>query len=68
MLQVSNYAAEKYINRYTSWFDTLGQRIGIYEHSNAGRGLYYKIFEAFGAEVISLERSDQFVPIDTEAV
>lgn len=70
-LSVSNYAAEEYIKRYTSLFDSpwlAGKRIGIYEHSSAGRDLYYKIFEAFGAEVISLERSDQFVPIDTEAV
>lgn len=70
-LIVNNKAAEDYIERYTSLFDTpwlAGKRIGIYEHSSAGRDLYYKIFEAFGAEVISLERSDQFVPIDTEAV
>lgn len=70
-LLVSTRAAEEYITRYTSLFDSLwlaGKRIGIYEHSSAGRDLYYKIFEAFGAEVISLERSDQFVPIDTEAV
>lgn len=70
-LTVDNKAAEDYIERYTSLFDTpwlTGKRIGIYEHSSAGRDLYYKIFEAFGAEVISLERSDQFVPIDTEAV
>ncbi|MCE7556857.1 phosphomannomutase [Aliivibrio fischeri] len=70
-LVVNHQAAEEYITRYTSLFDSLwltGKRIGIYEHSSAGRDLYYKIFEAFGAEVISLERSDQFVPIDTEAV
>lgn len=70
-LTVNNKAAEDYIERYISLFDTpwlAGKRIGIYEHSSAGRDLYYKIFEAFGAEVISLDRSDQFVPIDTEAV
>lgn len=70
-LTINNKAAEDYIERYTSLFDRpwlAGKRIGIYEHSSAGRDLYYKIFEAFGAEVISLERSDQFVPIDTEAV
>ncbi len=26
------------------------------------------LFKALGAEVIALERSDEFVPIDTEAV
>ncbi|ANU37684.1 Phosphomannomutase [Vibrio scophthalmi] len=64
-------AAEDYVERYTSLFDTAwltGKRIGIYEHSSAGRDLYYRIFEKLGAEVIALERSDHFVPIDTEAV
>ena len=70
-LTVSNRAAEEYITRYTSLFTTpflTGKRIGIYEHSSAGRDLYYRIFETLGAEVISLERTDHFVPIDTEAV
>ena len=70
-LTVNVRATELYIKRYTSLFDTpwlTGKRIGIYEHSSAGRDLYYRIFEALGAEVIALERSDQFVPIDTEAV
>ncbi len=70
-LTVSNRAEEEYITRYTSLFTTpflTGKRIGIYEHSSAGRDLYYRIFEKLGAEVISLERTDHFVPIDTEAV
>jgi phosphomannomutase len=70
-LSVSNRAAEEYITRYTSLFTTpflTGKRIGIYEHSSAGRDLYYRIFEKLGAEVIALERTDHFVPIDTEAV
>jgi phosphomannomutase len=40
----------------------------VYEHSSAGRDLYGPLFTLFGAEVISLNRSDEFVPIDTEAV
>lgn len=70
-LIVNQRASEEYINRYTSLFSSSwleGKRIGIYEHSSAGRELYYQIFERLGAEVISLERSDIFVPIDTEAV
>jgi phosphomannomutase len=70
-LTISNRAAEEYITRYTSLFTTpflIDKRIGIYEHSSAGRDLYYRIFEKLGAEVISLERTDHFVPIDTEAV
>ncbi|CAM3512110.1 phosphomannomutase [Shewanella violacea] len=70
-LTVNSSAARLYIQRYTSLFDTSllsGKRIGIYEHSSAGRDLYSEIFSALGAEVIALERSDEFVPIDTEAV
>jgi phosphomannomutase len=70
-LVVNHRAAEEYITRYTSLFATpwlTGKRIGIYEHSSAGRDLYYRIFEKLGAEVVALERSDEFVPIDTEAV
>ncbi|OOF05236.1 phosphomannomutase [Salinivibrio sp. MA607] len=70
-LQVNETAAKQYIERYTRLFsDSVlqGKRIGIYEHSSAGRDLYRVIFEACGAEVVSLGRSDEFVPIDTEAV
>lgn len=45
-----------------------GKRIGIYEHSSAGQDLYSEIFSKLGAEVVSIGRSDEFVPIDTEAV
>ncbi len=68
---VSSRACDTYIARYTSVFDSkllANKRIGIFEHSSAGRDLYPTLFEALGAEVISLGRSDEFVPIDTEAV
>ena len=64
-------AKDNYIKRYTSMYDAdalKGKRIGIYEHSSAGRDLYPQIFEALGAKVVCLGRSDSFVPIDTEAV
>lgn len=70
-LGAKNDAAEAYIARYTSLFHhapLTGMRLGIYEHSSAGRDLYTVLFEALGAEVISLERTETFVPIDTEAV
>jgi phosphomannomutase len=70
-LTVNSRAAEEYITRYTSLFTTpflTGKRIGIYEHSSAGRDLYCRVFETLGAEVVALERTDHFVPIDTEAV
>ena len=70
-LDVDNSSAAEYITRYLSLFDQpvlAGKRIGIYEHSSAGRDIYQGLFEQLGAEVIALERSDTFVPIDTEAV
>ena len=70
-LTLDTAACESYAQRYTSLFskDTLkGKKIGIYEHSSAGRDIYKVLFEQLGAEVISLGRSDEFVPIDTEAV
>ncbi|MCE7626705.1 phosphomannomutase [Vibrio fluvialis] len=70
-LIVNDKAGEYYAERYTSLFDKallVGKRIGIYEHSSAGRDIYQSLFESLGAEVISLERTNEFVPIDTEAV
>jgi len=64
-------AAQAYCQRYSSLFpaDLLaGKRIGVYEHSSAGRDLYAPLLGQLGAEVVALERSDEFVPIDTEAV
>ncbi|ENU1228105.1 phosphomannomutase [Providencia rettgeri] len=70
-LSINTLAIKDYINRYLSIFDKnllAGKRIGIYEHSSAGRDIYSVLFKKLGAEVIPLERSDKFVPIDTEAV
>lgn len=70
-LTVNPNAAQQYIQRYLNVFsNTLlqGKRIGIYQHSSAGRDLYPELFNKLGADVVTLERSDVFVPIDTEAV
>lgn len=68
---VSPRAADAYIERYLKLYDSdllRGKRLGIYEHSSAGRDLYASLFKQLGATVISLGRSDSFIPIDTEAV
>jgi phosphomannomutase len=70
-LTVNKAAAESYLQRYLEVFPAnllQGKRLGIYQHSSAGRDLYNELFSALGAEVITLERTDHFVPIDTEAV
>jgi len=45
-----------------------GRRIGIYEHSTVIRDLLAVILAPSGAELVSVGRSDVFVPVDTEAV
>lgn len=70
-VEFSERAASQYVERYTQFFEQdclQGKRIGIYQHSSAGRDIYPALFQTLGAEVISLERTDEFVPIDTEAV
>ena len=67
----SERAKHNYIKRYLDVFNSdalAAKRIGIYEHSSAGRDIYPEIFQSLGAEIVSLGRSDTFVPIDTEAV
>ncbi|MCX7095841.1 MAG: phosphomannomutase [Methylobacter sp.] len=64
-------ALQCYQQRYTRLFasDLLsGWRIGLYEHSSAARDCLREVLSALGAEVVGLERTDTFVPIDTEAV
>ncbi|HGN9470605.1 TPA: phosphomannomutase [Providencia stuartii] len=71
LLEPDSSAALQYIERYISLFEPnflAGKRIGIYEHSSAGRDIYSVILKKLGAEIISLGRSNEFVPIDTEAV
>ncbi|MGX9519182.1 phosphomannomutase [Vibrio mediterranei] len=70
-LVLSKKARELYSERYIGHFESnllVGKRVGIYEHSSAGRDIYQFVFESLGAEVVSLERTNEFVPIDTEAV
>ncbi|MFN4143000.1 phosphomannomutase [Aestuariivirga sp.] len=60
-----------YLARYRSAFGKKaleGFRIGVYEHSSAARDLLHRLLKDLGAETVSLGRSDDFVPIDTEAV
>jgi len=60
-----------YVSRYTQLLpaQTLQSlRIGVYQHSAVGRDILAHLLDQLGASVVPLGRSDQFVPIDTEAV
>lgn len=64
-------AVEEYLARYLTGFSgdlLVGWRIGIYQHSGVARDLLVRLLSTLGAETVALERSDSFVPVDTEAV
>lgn len=64
-------AREAYVQRYLNFFGgqaLTGLRIAVYEHSSVARDVLREILQGLGAEVLSLGRTDTFVPIDTEAV
>ncbi len=70
-LKITSTPIESYRNRYLQFFPAhflQGMRIGVYEHSSVARDFLLNILTEFGATVISLGRTDDFVPIDTEAV
>ncbi len=64
-------AEQAYMERWLSVFppDFLeGSRLGLYQHSCVGRDLLIKIYSGLGAAVTPLDRSDTFIPVDTEAI
>ncbi len=68
---VTEAAQEMYIKRYLNFFPSgclNGLKVGIYQHSAVGRDLLVEIVSNLGAETITLNRSDAFIPVDTEAV
>lgn len=68
---VDDVVKTHYLRRYVEFFgeDQLkGARIAVYQHSSVARDILTSILEALGATVIKLGRTEDFVPIDTEAV
>jgi len=49
-------------------FDLSGLKVGVYQHSSVARDLLVDVLQMLGAEVVALERTDTFVPVDTEAM
>lgn len=69
--QADPAAEAAYISRYVDAFAPgalKGKRVALYEHSSVARDVLRTLLHAMGAEVVSLGRTDTFVPIDTEAV
>ena len=70
-LELDTTVKSHYSKRYVEFFGNsiiADMRIAIYEHSSVARDILREILESLGATVISLGRSEDFVPIDTEAV
>lgn len=64
-------ALNQFVQRYLDFFPAnhfAGMRLGVYEHSSVARDALRLILEGLGANVTSLGRTEEFVPIDTEAV
>ena len=60
-----------YVHRYTDVFKNKPlshKKIVLYQHSAVGRDIVQEIFEGLGADVVPIERSNKFVPVDTEKV
>jgi len=60
-----------YLRRYTSVFDAdsfSGKQVVVYQHSAVGRDFFVNLFKALGASVVAVERSEVFIPIDTEHI
>ncbi|CAN4275662.1 {ManB} Phosphomannomutase [Methylophilaceae bacterium] len=66
-----NSSRMAFVRRYLDFFGAqalAGMRVAVYEHSSVARDVLLDILQGLGAEVLSLGRTDTFVPIDTEAV
>jgi phosphomannomutase len=64
-------AREAYIGRYLDFFPEealSGKRVVFFQHSAVGRDLLVELLTSLGAEALPMERSDTFVPIDTEDI
>ncbi len=63
-------AEAAYFQRYVGLFPDekplAGRRVVVYQHSAVGRDLLVRVLESLAATPIAVERSDAFVPVDTE--
>jgi len=71
-LLVDRAAERAYLDRYVAPFAGTrpleGMTIVVYQHSAVGRDLLVEILEELGARAVPVERTEHFVPVDTEDV
>jgi phosphomannomutase len=64
-------ASTAYKQRYVDVFGSdclAGKKVVVYQHSAVGRDLLVELFEELGAAAVPVERSETFIPIDTEHI
>jgi len=64
-------ATQLYIKRFLDFFPATlltGKKIVVYQQSAVGRDLMVQVANSLGGEAIPIERSESFIPIDTENV
>lgn len=69
--KINPEARINYINRYVEFFgenSLSSMRIGVYQHSSVSRDILIEVLKRLGANVTPLGFSDQFIPVDTEAI
>ena len=71
LAEASAAGSESYVRRYLDFFPEGAlseKRVVVYQHSAVGRDLLVGILRSLGADVLPMERSDSFIPIDTENI
>jgi phosphomannomutase len=71
MVNESQAALAQYFARYQNLLShtaLAGQKIGVYQHSSVARDFLMQLLAHFGAEIVAIDRSENFIPLDTEAV
>ncbi|WP_425074114.1 phosphomannomutase [Sagittula sp. S175] len=63
-------ALDDYLARYIRAYGRAleGVVVGVYQHSSVARDAMVQVFEGLGARVVSIARSETFIPVDTEAL
>lgn len=67
----SDAARSMYVHRYLDAFEAgclKDKRIAVYQHSAVGRDIILEIVDGLGADAVALNRSNIFIPVDTEAI
>jgi len=68
---IDRAAEDAYVSRYLNSFargGLSGMRVLVYQHSSVGRDILTRILRELGADVVSVGRSETFIPIDTENI